>query len=295
MSSKLLEGAGWALLGAVTRTVVRHAAKTSKAGADTAGVIVPVLAAVLADRDPSLAGIGSSIGVGLSEGADLILEKNARLVFWSDDHGEPSPRREIIARMALEPSVDCYIFGGDAEGWGEWWRETAALRQKAPLIALPGNHDERPTPTEDTIALPAVLRFASANVVLLPNLPTAKQVQKVLSQLENVEHTLVFLHSSPIAFSRESQAGTTRVLDRLLPLLERGVRLFCGHHHVFGWGSVGPSSIVSAGIAGSKHYECLCGDGCTECDPDVRGYVRIDIGDQVKVAVVPVAVDHERS
>jgi predicted phosphodiesterase len=296
LGDAILEGLGWALLGGVTRTVVRRGAGASPEASDAAGLAVPMLSAVLAGRSLTTASIGSAIGVAASEIGERAGLGSARVIFWSDSHGRESPRREIIARMALEPAVDLYVFGGDAEGWERWYDETQPLRQRARVIPLPGNHDTRPPSDVGGVSLPHVLRLADANVVLLPDLPTARQVSTAISKMDrSLKLNLVCLHRSPIPFSQQNSAGTVLVRNVLSPLLELGCIVLCGHHHVYGWGLLGPSMVISAGIAGSKHYDCLCERPCQECDDEVRGYLRVEMNGKLATSLVCVTVEHERT
>jgi predicted phosphodiesterase len=289
----ILEGIGWGLLGAVTRTVAKRVVGASSGSSDIAGLAVPIVSAVVAGRDVQTAVVGSSIGVGLAELGDRVVPATGRIVAWGDSHGEDQPRLEILTRMATEPAVDAYVFLGDAEGWVRWREETAKLRVRARVFAVNGNHDDDPGSAVAGAALPAVLRLATANVVLLRDPPTRRDVESAMRMLDmTLEHTLVFLHRSPIDFSRENASGVVLVRNALEPLLDRGCFVFCGHHHVYGWGTLGPSSVVSAGIAGSKHYTCDCHRPCIECDDEVRGYVRIDVGEKIRVSLVPVTVSH---
>jgi predicted phosphodiesterase len=289
----VLEGLGWALLGAAVRTGAKHIVGTSGGSADIAGLAVPIVSAVLSGHDVQTAVVGGSIGVAAAELGDRIVPSTARIVAWGDSHGEAQPRHEIIRRMAAESAVTAYVFMGDAEGWDRWFEETEVLRTNGKVFAVNGNHDDEPNPSIAGARLPAVLRMGSANVVLLPDPPRKADVNAMVRDLDtSLDHTLVFLHKSPIAFSVENRAGAALVLDALEPLLARGSHVFCGHHHVYGWGTIGPSSVVSAGIAGSKHYTCECRPPCLECDAEVRGYLRIDVGRKVAVSLVQVTVDH---
>lgn len=291
----LLEGLGWGLLAGLTRTVVRYGAGASRESSDAAGLAVPMLGAALSGRSFTTAAAGSLVGVTVSEIGESIATGTARIVAWSDSHGRATPRNEIIARMAIESAVDAYVFCGDAEGWDQWYRDTEPLRRRSRVIPLPGNHDDPPSSGIGGLALPRVERIAGANIVLLGDPPTSRDVKKAVKLLDPSLLNVVFVHRSPIPFSRQNAAGTVRVREALLPLLERGVTVVCGHHHVYGWGLIGPSLVISAGIGGSKHYDCLCEPPCQECDEDVRGYLRIDIGRKVSTYLVPVTVDHERS
>lgn len=284
----IAEGLGWAVIGATARTVAKHVVGASSASADVAGVAVPMIGAVLTGSDLEVAALGSAAGVVAAEIGDQLAPSTARIIAWGDDHGRNESRGTILRHMERESAVDLYVFLGDAEGWDRWERDVAGLKKRSRVLAVPGNHDDG-IPASLGEKLPMVLRLASANLVLLGDPPTKRATEKVMRLLDpRAEHTVVFVHRSPMVFSRESEAGVVLVRDALSPLLERGCVVVCGHQHVYGWGTIGPSSVVGAGIAGSKHYTCKCETPCMECDDDVRGYLRLDIGRKVGVSLVSV-------
>lgn len=291
----VLEGLGWGLLAGLTRTAVRYGAGASRESSDAAGLAVPMLGAALSGRSVTAASIGAAFGIAASEVGESLAAGTARIVAWGDDHGQATPRAEVIERMALEQAVDAYVFLGDAEGWDRWYRDTEPLRRRARVIPIQGNHDEDPPARIGSVPLPHVERFAGANLVLLGDPPRVADTKKALSQMDPTLLNLVCVHRSPIPFSRQNQAGTVQVLRALTPILERGATVLCGHHHVYGWGMVGPSMVISAGIAGSKHYDCLCERPCQECDENVRGYLRVNIGRTISTSLVVVEVDHVRT
>ncbi len=258
----VLEGLGWALLGAAVRTGAKRIAGASSGSSDIAGLAVPIVGAVLSGRDIQTAAVGGSIGVAAAELGDRIVPSTGRIVAWGDSHGEAQPRHEIIRRMAAESAVTAYVFTGDAAGWDRWFEETEVLRQNAKVLAVNGNHDDEPSVGIAGTRLPAVLRMGSANVVLLPDPPKKADVNAMVRDLDAaLEHTLVFLHRSPIAFSVENRAGASLVLDALdlAGLVEqrdqRSLPVGQAHHD----GCIG---IVERAAQGSQHVgDAVAGAG----------------------------------
>jgi predicted phosphodiesterase len=284
ISDELRRGSGYALLGGLLRVATKRLG-ANELVAYSAAAYVPGVTASLMGHSPGTAMAGASVGAAVSDAIESALVKPVRMVFWSDDHGTEPIRSLVYERMAAEPAVDLFVFGGDAENWDRWTRSCEPLRKKAPVVAVPGNHDAGP-PAQD-IELPAVLELANVDLVLLGDPPKLSHAKLAASRLRQGKPTLVVCHQSPIRFSEEA-AGASSIAAALAPLIERGCVILCGHQHVYGWGGLGRANVVSAGIAGSKHYTCRCRPPCVECDEDVRGYLRVDVRDNIGVQLVAV-------
>jgi hypothetical protein len=283
--SELHRGLGYFLASAAIRTAAKMGGLPSPV-ADSLAASPALVGPALDGGSPFVSAVGVGAGIAAAELVDGFFTTKRRLLFWADSHGDAYTRQGIIRAMAMEPGVDAAIFGGDAEGWDDWQHDVRPLADRCKVLAVPGNHDSREE-LEAALGVTYPFGFELAGwwIWLLADPPTAKQVKAVLRgiRMAGASKVIVVVHRSPIAFSEESAPGVPQVAETLAPLLDRGCVVLCGHHHVYGWGVIGKSNVISAGIGGSKHYTCRCEPPCAECDSEVRGYLRVDLGGKINV------------
>lgn len=283
--SELYRGMGYAFMSAAIRTAAKLGGLPT-AVADAVAAAPAIVGPAIDGGNPLVSAAGVGAGIGAAQLMDGFLTTKHRILFWSDSHGDAYTRQGVIRAMSMEPAVDVAIFGGDAEGWDQWRSDVRPLAARCKVLAVPGNHDDR-VELEKALGqtFPFGFELAGWWIWMLADPPTAKQVKAVLRgiRLAGASKVIVVVHRSPIAFSEESAAGVPQVAATLAPLLERGCVVLCGHHHVYGWGVIGKSNVVTAGIGGSKHYTCRCEPPCAECDSEVRGYLRVDLGGKINV------------
>jgi predicted phosphodiesterase len=282
-----------AIEGVVANRALRHGVGTGALVSTAAGVAIPTLIAWIAGIPvkPSLVGAAiGSLGSGLY---DAIALRPTTFLVWGDSHGNQTIHRQVIAKMAKEPGADFAVFLGDAVDGPEDWRRNwdsvvGPLKKRMPIYTIRGNHDDEsgyarhaqnPTPQAIRLRVGAVYTIGGPD-----------DVPWVARHASNVDGPIVLcLHRGPAAFVEESAGTAPAVSSWLGPLLRRAAVVLCGDQHVFGVGFLGETSVVTAGIAGPKHYRCLASQPAGwECDGTPRGYLRVTIGDKVHVQLVEV-------
>ena len=282
-----------AIEGVVTHRTLRHGVGTGALVSTAAGVAVPTLIAWIAGIPVKPSALGAAIGSLGSGLYDAIALRPTTFLVWGDSHGNQAIHRKVIAKMSKESGADFAVFMGDAvDAPGDWRRNwesvVGPVKQRMPVYTIRGNHDDEdgyarhaqhPTPQAIRLRVGAVYTIGGPD-----------DVPWVARHASNVEGPVVLcLHRGPAAFVEEARGNADAVRSWLGPLLGRAAVVLCGDQHVFGVGFLGETSVVTAGIAGPKHYRCLGSqpEGW-ECDGSVRGYLRVTVGDKVNVSLVEV-------
>jgi len=283
-----------ALEGAVSHRALRHGIGAGAVVSTAAGVAIPTVIAWLAGIPIKPSAIGAAVGSLGSSLYDAIALRPTTFLAWGDSHGNQATHKKVIARMAKEPGADFAVFLGDAVddpgGWRRNWDNVVGpLKNRMPIYMIRGNHDDREGyQRRARMPTPQAIRLRTGAVYTIGG---PEDVPWVARHAMGVDGPIVLcLHRGPSAFVGES-SGTAPAVQRWMAplLLGRTAVVLCGDQHVFGVGFLGETSVVTAGIAGPKRYQCLSAlPADWACDNSVRGYLRVTVGDTVNVKLVEV-------
>lgn len=274
------------------RAVASSALQLPEALSQIIAIGVPSAIAWLAGLPILPAALGAAAGSGGSYLYERLTASARRFLFWADSHGNPAMHRAVIARMVREEGADFAVFGGDAEDWTSWDEVVAPLREKLPVYAVRGNHDDLAEFKQRfAYATPFMVQHGSVEIWLLGYPAKREECDEIANRIEGRKTpAIVICHSPPYAFSEQNAADAERTFRAMRRLLDRGVVVLSGHQHLFGWTMLGRSNVVTAGIAGPKHYPCrpTLPEGVV-CDDRVRGYLRVLVSDEgTRAELVPV-------
>ena len=294
---ELLTVASSAAEGVAAHRVARHGIGTGGVVSQVVGIGAPTLVAYIAGVPVKPSALGAAIGSLGSALYDEIALRPTTFLVWGDSHGNQAVHKAVIAKMAREPSADFAVFLGDAVDAPTDWRRTwdsvvRPLKARVPIYMLRGNHDDAEGYERRAIGrTPQAIRLRVGAVYLVGS--PADEVAWIARHASNVDGPVVLLmHRGPAAFTAEASGTAPAIHAALDPLLPRVAVIISGDQHVFGVGAMGETSVLTAGIAGSKHYACLPSlpDGWS-CDSRVRGYLRVTVGEKVNVQLVEVRDD----
>jgi len=282
-----------ALEGVVTHRTLRHGVGTGAVVSTAAGVALPTLIAWIAGIPVKPSALGAAIGSLGSGLYDAIALRPTTFLVWGDSHGNQAVHKRVIAKMSKEQGAEFAVFLGDAvdgpDGWRRNWESVVGpVKQRMPIYTIRGNHDDETGYARHTsFPTPQAIRLRTGAVYTIGG---PDDVPWVARHAANVEGPVVLcLHRGPVAFVGEASGTADAVRSWLGPLLGRAAVVLCGDQHVFGVGFLGETSVVTAGIAGPKHYRCLGSQPADwTCDGTVRGYLRVTVGDTVNVQLVEV-------
>lgn len=252
------------------------------------GIGTPAMIGWMAGLPVGACAAGAAAGSGIALLHEKLTQRPMRIVFFSDAHGYGQHTERLVARMLEEPGVDAFVYGGDAEDWESFSRYMRPIRATGkPFYGVPGNHD-----TLDDFEsyfgheLPLRVPAGTGALWLVGDLARLSTINRIVQRDKYTKPLVLVVHRSPIGFSDVYQSTAGRIRVAMEPALSRGCIVLSGHEHVWGWGAVGKANVVTAGIAGSKHYECGTSPLARECDANVRGFCVIEIGETVDVRLV---------
>jgi len=274
--------------GIVIHRIVRHGLNLPDWVALGAAVGIPALMASGIGAPALQTAIAAGVGGGGSLLYDELAGGDTTFLFFSDTHGRADVREAVIAQMMQEPGVSFVVFGGDAvsssEEWAYAWdRPTAGMRDRWTVYAARGNHDDHGSWEERFPPTPYKIDLPRGTVYVMSS--PSRDSEWVARDMQTAKVPIVVcLHYSPLAFS-DGNHGQDSYRRQMQDVLARADVVLTGHEHVLGMGRIGSCTVMTAGIAGSKFYNCLrpMSEGVETCDGIGRGYLRVTVGDVVTV------------
>lgn len=266
------------------------------------GSAVPLIGALLMDQPVTPTAIGAVVGSGGGLVYDTVAHRPETFLAFGDTHGNDRVRRAVVEAMLREQNVDFVVFMGDAvdspDEWGRAWDAlTRDLRERWTVYGTKGNHDDSAgwnRRFHTGAELPGGLRIVRMRrgTLYLVDDPAVGS-NRILTDMATADRPFVVVtHKSPIAFSEQNASDALWTGRGLGEICGRADVILTGHMHVFGVGEIGSTNVVTAGIAGSKHYRCnpTQQPETLECDDSVRGYLRVEVGDTVDVTLRRVTI-----